>query len=65
MARGVCCRSSSYDRNLLPYVVFSNFISLIVFIDRDVYDGDNVGLFFLFFLPSELDWQPSTFVCMR
>ena len=23
--------------------MFSNLISLIVFIDRDVYDGDNVG----------------------
>ena len=45
MARRVCCRFFSYDyiRSLLLYVVFSNLISLIAFIDKDVYDGDNVG----------------------
>ena len=45
MARGVCYRSSSYDhiRSLLFYAVFSNLISLIAFIDRDAYDGDNIG----------------------
>ena len=43
MARKIYYGSFSYDRNLLLYVVFSNLISLIVFIDRDVYDGDNVG----------------------
>ena len=42
MAREVYYRSFSYDRNLLPYVVFSNLISLITFIDRDIYNN-NVG----------------------
>ena len=43
MAREVCYRSFSYDRSLLPYVVFSNLISSITFIDRDAHNGDNVG----------------------
>ena len=43
MARKVCYKSFSYDRSLLLYVVFSNLISLIIFINRDVFDGDNIG----------------------
>ena len=45
MARRVYYRSSFYDyiRSLLLYVVFNNLISLIVFIDKDVYNGDNAG----------------------
>ena len=46
MARGVCYRFFSYDRSLLPYIVFSSLISLIVFMDRDVYNGDNIGPYF-------------------
>ena len=43
MARRVYCGSSSYDRSLLPYIIFNNLISLITFIDRDAYNGDNTG----------------------
>ena len=54
MARGIYYRSSFYDRNLLPYIVFSNLISLIVFIDKDIYNSDNIGPYFpldrLFFI---------------
>ena len=46
MARKICYRSFFYDRNLLSYVVFNNFISLIAFIDRDIYNSDNIGLYF-------------------
>ena len=42
MARKICYKSSSYDRNLMLYIVFSNFISLIIFIDRDIYNSDNI-----------------------
>ena len=42
MAREVYYRFFSYDRNLLPYIVFSNLISLIIFIDRDIYNNDNI-----------------------
>ena len=41
MTRKVCYRSSSYDRNLLFYIMFNNLISLVTFIDRDIYDDDN------------------------
>ena len=43
MARKVYYRSFFYDhiRNLLPYIVFNNVISLITFIDRDVYNNNN------------------------
>ena len=44
MIRKVYYRFFSYDRILLPYIIFSNFISLIIFIDRDVYNGDNTEL---------------------
>ena len=45
MAREVYYKSFFYDyiRSLLSYIVFSNLISLITFIDRDIYNGDNVG----------------------
>ena len=46
MAREVYYRFSFYDRNLLPYAVFSNFISLIIFIDRDTYNNNNIKLYF-------------------
>ena len=45
MARGIYYRFFSYDRNLLPYAVFSNLISLIIFINKNIYDGDNAGLY--------------------
>ena len=45
MTREVYCRFFFYDRNLLSYIVFSNLISLIVFIDKDIYNGDNIGLY--------------------
>ena len=56
MARKICYRFSSYDyiRSLLFYIVFSNLISLITFIDKNIYNGDNVGPYFpldrLFFI---------------
>ena len=56
MARGVYYRFSFYDhiRSLLLYIAFNNLISLITFIDRDVYDGDNAEPYFsldrLFFI---------------
>ena len=45
MARKVCYKFSSYDRNLLFYIVFSNLISLIIFINRDIYNGNNIKLY--------------------
>ena len=48
MARKICYKSFSYDyiRSLLLYVVFSNLISLIIFIDRDVYNNNNTESYF-------------------
>ena len=54
MARKIYYRSFFYDRNLLSYIVFNNFISLIIFINRDIYNDNNAGPYFpldrLFFI---------------
>ena len=48
MARGVYYRSSFYDyiRNLLSYIVFNNLISLIIFINKDIYNNNNIEPYF-------------------
>ena len=47
MTRRIYYRSFFYDhiRSLLPYIVFNNLISLITFIDKDAYNGDNIKLY--------------------
>ena len=46
MARKIYYKSFSYDYSLLPYIVFSNLISLIIFINKDVYNDNNIKSYF-------------------
>ena len=43
MARKIYYKFFFYDRSLLSYIVFNNLISLITFINRDIYNSDNIG----------------------